>query len=142
MDFDTEVKLSLYRSIAETARIPSAEEVAKAAMASIEDVLSVFERLQQKRLLVSEPGDPGRIRMAPPFSGIKTSFLVAVAGKSYYANCVWDALGIPAALHQDGIVHGSDGHTGEPILLEVQDGKPVSVECHPMKWPQSLHKSA
>ena len=41
----------------------------------------------------------------------------------YYANCAWDALGIPAALHQEGVVHSSCGQSGAPLRLEVgRDG--------------------
>jgi len=36
--------------------------------------------------------------MAPPFSGVETAFPAEVQGRRYYANCVWDALGVPAAL--------------------------------------------
>ncbi len=129
MDFDTAVKLQIYTTIAEQARVPGAVGVAQALDVPLEDVLAAFERLHKQRLLVPEPGDPLRIRMAPPFSGVKTPFPVQVGGKLYYANCVWDALGIPAALHADAVVDSSDGYTGEPIRLEVRGGKPVSQDC-------------
>jgi hypothetical protein len=129
MDFDTAVKLRIYNVIAETTRMPTSSEVARALNCPTEEVEAAFQRLYQKRLLVLEPGSASRIRMAPPFSGVKTPFLVAVKGKSYYANCAWDALGIPAALHEDGDVAASDGHTGEPMSLQVRDGKPVPQEC-------------
>jgi hypothetical protein len=38
-------------------------------------------------------------------------------------------LGIPAALHQDGVIHASDGHTGEPVSIEIKNGNPVPVQC-------------
>ena len=63
--------------------------------------------------------------MAPPFSGIATSFPVEANDKRYHANCVWDAYGIAAALHADAIIPASDGHTGEPLTLEVKNGQPV-----------------
>jgi hypothetical protein len=47
----------------------------------------------------------------------------------YYANCAWDALGILAALHQDGAVEAEDGFSGEPITLEVRDQKPIPEPC-------------
>jgi hypothetical protein len=130
-DLDTSVKLKLYEVISETARMPTAAEIASALVVPMEDVLSAFERLHQKRLLVPEPDDPSRIRMAPPFSGIETGFLVRSGGKGYYANCIWDALGIPAALHRDARIEASDGFTGEPLILEVRDGKPVSENYAP-----------
>ena len=63
--------------------------------------------------------------MAPPFSGVPTAFPVEANGKQYYANCVWDAYGIAAALHCDAISRASDGYTGEPLALEVKAGAPV-----------------
>jgi hypothetical protein len=129
MDFDTTVKLEIYGAIAETTKAPTSAEVARTLGASVEAVEDAFRRLHGKRLLLPEPGDPSRIRMAPPFSGIETPFLVKARGKSYSANCVWDALGIPAALHEDGVVEASDGFTGEPMTLEVRGQQPVPRDC-------------
>jgi hypothetical protein len=129
MDFTTNVKLKLYETIAESGSVPTADEVAVLLETSVADVETAFAGLAGKRLLVLEPGETGKIRMAPPFSGVETPFLVRVGEQSYYANCVWDALGVLAALHRDGVVEASDGHTGEPMRLEVRDGKPISREC-------------
>jgi DNA-binding transcriptional MocR family regulator len=129
MDFDTKVKLNIYETIARTTQAPTSRDVAKALSASLQEIEAAFERLHKKRLLVPEPGDPSRIRMAPPFSGVETPFRVKVRDKVYYANCAWDALGIPAALHQDAVVEASDGHSGEPMTLEVRDGQPVPQQC-------------
>ena len=81
MDFDTAVKLNIYRSIAETTRAPASADVARALDSAVEDVEAAFQRLHQRRLLVPEPGDPSRIRMAPPFSGVATAFPVKVRDK-------------------------------------------------------------
>ena len=124
-DPDTTVKMTIYRSIAETGSVPDAAQVAAASGLPQAEVLSSFARLHARRLLVPEPGDPSRIRMAPPFSGIPTAFPVDAMGKRYYANCVWDAYGIPAALHADAVIPAADAFTGEPLTLEVRDGKPI-----------------
>jgi len=125
MDFDTTVKLNIYETFAQTARAPSAAEVAEALGVTGEAVAAAFDRLHKRRLLVPEPGHPSQIRMAPPFSGVETSFRVTVRGRDYFANCIWDAFGIPAALHADAVVEAADGYTGEPMTLEVKDGRPV-----------------
>ncbi|HXO18670.1 MAG TPA: organomercurial lyase [Thermoanaerobaculia bacterium] len=128
-DFETAVKLEIYRTIAETAKAPSAAEVAQALGASVADILAAFGALHARRLIVPEPADPARIRMAPPFSGAPTAFLVKARGKEYFANCVWDALGVAAALHEDAVVAAEDGFTGEPMTLEVRGGRPGPAEC-------------
>ena len=129
MDFDTVVKLHIYETIAQTTKPPTSSEAAKALKTAVVDIEAAFDRLHKKRLLVPEPGDPSRIRMAPPFSGIETPFRVKAQGKVYYANCAWDALGIPAALHADAEIEAADGQTDEPILLTVKNGKPIPQPC-------------
>ena len=129
MDFDTAVKLNIYETIARTTRPPTSADVAKALSTSSEEVEAAFERLHKKRLLVPETGNSSRIQMAPPFSGVETPFRVKVQDNIYYANCVWDALGIAAALQTDAIIEASDGQSGEPMILEVRNGQPVPEAC-------------
>jgi hypothetical protein len=57
--------------------------------------------------------------MAPPFSGAPTQHVVEADGIQYFANCAWDALGIPAALHKAGTVFSSCAQSGEPFHLNV-----------------------
>ncbi|HSD83610.1 MAG TPA: organomercurial lyase, partial [Anaerolineae bacterium] len=59
------------------------------------------------------------IRMAPPFSGVPTQHVVEAGGKQYFANCAWDALGVPAALHVPGVVHSRCEQSGAPLHLQV-----------------------
>jgi hypothetical protein len=122
---DTEVKLAIYRVTADTGIVPTSLEVARKIDIEEAEVLGAFARLHKKRLLVPEPGEFSRIRMAPPFSGVTTAFPVEANGKGYYANCVWDAYGIAAALRADAIIPASDGHTREPLTLEVKNDQPV-----------------
>jgi hypothetical protein len=129
MDFDISVKQAVYSLVAGTGAMPDSSRVAVELAASVADVEGAFARLHKKRLLVPEPNDPSRIRMAPPFSGVPTPFLVKAKGNSYYANCVWDALGVSAALRADAVVEASDAHTNEPMTLEVRGGSPMPREC-------------
>src|SRR5262245_31131017 len=129
MDLDDTVKLEIYGTLARTGSAPTSSDVARALALPQDEVSAAFVRLHQRRLLVPEPGEPSRIRMAPPFSGIETPFRVQVGGTTYFANCVWDALGIPAALQRDAVVDARDGHTGEPMRLEVRGGEPVPTPC-------------
>ena len=124
-DLDTKVKLAIYEITAETGRVPNSSAVSEKIAVDERGVVAAFGRLHLKRLLLPEPGDPTRIRMAPPFSGIATAFPVEANGRSYFANCVWDAYGIAAALHCDGMSRASDGHTGEPLTIEIRNGQPV-----------------
>ena len=129
MDFLTDVKLAIYRTLAETTHAPSVADVAQQLGARVEDVQHAFGELHKKRLLVPEPGDPTHIRMAPPFSGVSTPFRVTIGTMTYHANCVWDALGIPAALHADGMVRARDAQSGESMNLVIRDGAPKPTPC-------------
>jgi len=118
MDFDTQVKVTIYRFFAETGRRPSPKEVANRVGSNIPSVLAAYPRLRAHRVLVLEP-DGSSIRMASPFSGVPTDHVVVVHGTTYFANCAWDALGVPAALHSPGIVHSRCAQSGEPLNLAV-----------------------
>jgi hypothetical protein len=118
MEFDTDVRLAIYRHFASTGQAPSVAHVA-AHLACSEDIArEAFARLRAKRVLLLEP-DGETIRMAPPFSGVPTPHTVVIGRQTYFANCAWDALGIPAALHQPAMVHSSCGQSGTPLLLSV-----------------------
>lgn len=129
MDVLTSVKLAIYDTFATTTRAPSLADVAQHLNLSTDEVQAAFDELHQKRLLVPEPDDRSRIRMAPPFSAIPTTFKVTVAAKMYFAPCAWDSIGIPAALNADGMVRAQDGHTREPITLVIREGSPKPTPC-------------
>jgi hypothetical protein len=118
VEFDIQVKLAVYRHFAETGRGPSPGEVALQVGSDVERVLEAYRRLRAQRLLVLE-GDGSSIRMASPFSSVPTQHVVEAAGTRYYANCAWDALGVPAALHERGTVHSRCEQTGELLHLHV-----------------------
>ena len=118
MDLDLEVKLAVYRHFAETGGPPSPDEVAKRAGASVDEILGAYARLRALRVLVLE-ADGSSIRMAPPFSGVATQHVVATKRRSYFANCAWDAFGIPAALHEPATVQSRCEQSLEPLRLEV-----------------------
>jgi hypothetical protein len=86
---DTEVKLAIYRVTADTGVVPTSAEVARKIDVEEAEVLDAFARLHKKRLLVPEPGDFSRIRMASPFSEIATAFPVETV------NSWCEARGIP-----------------------------------------------
>lgn len=117
-DLDARVKLAVYRGAAERGMLPSAEEIADAVSLTVPDVRDSYARLAERRLLVLEP-DGLTIRMAPPFSGVPTEHRVRSGGVAYFANCAWDALGIPAALHRPADVESRCGQSGAPLHLEV-----------------------
>jgi len=115
---DTQIKVAIYKHFAETGRAPSASMVARLTGSDTQSVRQGYARLRAQRVLVLQ-SDGESIRMAPPFSGVATQHVVSVTGKRYFANCAWDALGIPAALHRPAVVYSRCEQSGEPLRLQV-----------------------
>jgi hypothetical protein len=117
-DIDLPVKLAIYHAFAATGRPPRLEAIAGQVGTAQSDVRESYGRLARSRLLVLEP-DGHTIRMAPPFSGVPTQHQVRAGGVEYFANCAWDALGIPAALHRPAEVRSNCAQSQEPLHLQV-----------------------
>jgi len=121
MELELRAKLAIYEHFATVGSRPSVGDIAARVGAAVSLVRDVLARLRAQRVLVLE-SDGESIRMAPPFSGVPTQHRVTAAGVSYYANCAWDALGIPAALHKPATVHSRCEQSLEPLELEVSTG--------------------
>ena len=113
---DRALRNRIYATFVETGRAPAAKDVG-----GDEDAL---RRLHDQHALVLEPGG-SEIRMLNPFSNVPTPYRVAAVGRSWYGNCVWDAFGIPFALGADGHVETICSDCGEPLAVDIVDGRPV-----------------
>ena len=58
---------------------------------------AALRRLHDAHMIVLEPG-PHRDPDGQPVLAVPTPYRVEAGGRSWFANCAWDALGIPAAL--------------------------------------------
>ena len=81
-----------------------------------------WRELHEAHALVLNPGTD-ELRMANPFSAVPTAYRVHARGRWWYANCAWDAFGIPAALAADGRIESSCPDCGEPYAVEVTSGE-------------------
>jgi Alkylmercury lyase len=50
-------------------------------------------------------------------------FRVRSGKRAWYGNCIWDALGIPAMLHQDARIDASCGCCNYEMILRVEEGR-------------------
>ena len=117
MDFRTQLKVAVYDRIVDTTEVPTIAELAQHLGASSGAVAAGLRDLEAAHILVL--GEDGEIVMPSPFAARETEFRVEVGGKSYFANCVWDALAVPAALHRPGVVHARCGDCADRLRLEV-----------------------
>jgi DNA-binding transcriptional MocR family regulator len=115
-----DIRAFVYRHFANTTRPPSVEESAQHFGLTLAEVAAAYEELQRRHALFLNPGT-STILMANPFSGVETPFKVYANNKTYFANCAWDSLGIPAALQVDAAIEASCAQTEDLIRLEIGD---------------------
>lgn len=121
------VKLAVYRHFADSGLAPSVAEIAARTGTGVGEVRQTYARLRAQRVLVLE-ADGESIRMAPPFSGVPTQHRLTSDGVTYYANCAWDAFGIPAALHRPAVLHSRCDASQEPLELAISAQGPPSSD--------------
>ncbi len=124
---DARVRLFVFQHFVDAGKAPSRLEIAHQMAISGEALASSFERLADGKALVLQPAS-GEVLMAEPFSAVPTAFEVEVGGRRWWGNCIWDALGIPAALGEDARVRTSCGDCNEAMELEVRDGELLPAE--------------
>ena len=122
-DDDLALRRATYGLVVSLGRVPTATETAAAHGVAVNDVEAGWRRLHDAHALVLDP-DTGAIRMANPFSGVPTPYRVEADGRSWFANCAWDAFGICAALDVDGRIETECADCGESLAVEVRDRRP------------------
>jgi hypothetical protein len=123
-ELDLGIRNHVYSSFVRDRRAPTPPETAAALGIDVDEARAAYRRLHDAHALVLFPGST-EIRMLNPFSTEETPHRVEAGGRSWFANCAWDALGIPAALHADGRVRSECADCGEIVELYVQDGELV-----------------
>ena len=116
-----DVRAFVYQHLTDTTHPPSVDETAAHFNISTEEAGEIYRELHNRHAFFLEPGTL-TVRMANPFSGIPTDFKVHANGKTYFANCAWDMLGIPAALHCDAVIDAVCTESGEKVEIEIQNG--------------------
>lgn len=116
---DSTLRLHIYDEIVRTSEAPSVAALASKFRATLHEVRNALRRMHDAHMLVLQPG--GELLMAAPFSAVPTPFVTEVARQRWFGNCIWDALGILAALHVNGRVLTSCAGCGDAMALEVHD---------------------
>jgi len=123
---DLAVRRATYRLFVELGRAPTATEVATDIGVGEPEVRASWARLHEGHALVLDAD--GEIRMLNPFAAKPTDFRVEAAGRSWFANCGWDAFGIGAALHVDSAFDTHCADCGEPLRVSIRDGRPEPAD--------------
>lgn len=133
-----QIRHFVYSHITNTTRPPSVDETAAEFGISNEDASELYKELHNRHAMFLDFEEMA-IRMANPFSGIPTDFKVHANSKTYFANCAWDMLGIPAALHCDAVIDAVCTESNDTVRLEIKDGQIFYVTLNNSEW--SLPKS-
>ena len=124
---DIEIRNATYRLLVELGRAPTVAEVAAAVGEGSEAVGDAWRRLHDAHALVLD--GEGRLRMVNPFSAVETPHRVEAAGRTWYANCGWDAFGIGVVLRTDSTVQTTCADCGEAIEIAVRDDRPTTDDA-------------
>ena len=120
---DFELRAATYGLFADRGHAPTVADLVEVSGVSAEDVLAGWRRLHDQHALVLD-ATFSAILMANPFSAVPTAFRVQADGRSWFANCAWDAFGICAALHVGGRIETTCPDCGDPVTVEVRNERP------------------
>jgi len=87
---------------------------------TLAEIRSAMERLHAAHAIVLDPStrEPW---MALPFSSVPTLFAVEGAGRSWFANCAWDAFGIPNLVGVDAVISTTCQDCEAQIVYRVEN---------------------
>lgn len=122
------VRVHVFEQAAVTGSVPQAHQIAEALGVSTSDVRAALQRLAAGKVIILAPND-GDIWAANPFCAVPSGFRVEANGTRFWGICIWDALGIVAALHaSDAVVRAPCGDCGDLLEIEFRDGELVRSE--------------
>jgi hypothetical protein len=124
---DRSIRVYVYRYFAETGQAPSSTRVAQELDQPVPIVEDAYKRLAAGKAIALAPGT-SNIWMAHPFSAVPTPYRVRTHRGSYWANCAWDALNIPALLNVDAQTDARCPDCNTELSLVVRSGNLQSTE--------------
>jgi hypothetical protein len=121
VDLDRRVRLFAYRHLLRREKCPTVADIVSGLHTTTRDVRASLARLSESHaFMVQENGELWR---AAPFSCIPTGFPVRAGRKSWFGNCIWDALGIPAMMKKDARIGAACGGCNFDMPVEIRAGK-------------------
>lgn len=121
------IRLRIYEHFRDHARPPVVEELMTEFALDRAATVAILRELTEARHIALVKGT-ARILMAFPFSAVATPFLVATGGRSYFANCAWDAIAFHEMLKADIDVSSYCHHCATPIRVRMERGRATVVE--------------
>ena len=115
------VRHAIYRTFAEGG-VPRSAALSAQLKISIEDIKLAYQRLDEVHAIVLDRRTQ-EVWMALPFSAVPTPHRVTSGERAWYANCAWDAFGIPALIKGEARIESACGDCDAPIVYRVERGR-------------------
>jgi Alkylmercury lyase len=141
------VRLRVYEHFLEHSRPPMLEELMTEFSLGRDEAEAVMRELVETRGVAVVKGT-SRILMAWPFSSVATPFVVHARGRTWFANCSWDAIAFHSMLGEDDVAIDSFcHHCARPIRIELSAGRAVAVDppetivylaLRPIQWWEDI----
>jgi ribonuclease HI len=119
-ELERAVRLFIYRHFVDTASAPDIPTIARGMKTNETSIAAALRTLADGHAIVLAPASLA-IWMAHPFSAVPTPYPVDANGRTYWANCAWDAAGI-LSLVGDGETQTLCADCGQHAGFGVQDG--------------------
>lgn len=116
------VRLFIYTTITNTEQPPTLAQTAAHFHISTDHAQRLFHDLHQRHAIFLDPVT-GIVHMANPYSTVPTRYRVLANGHAYWANCAWDAFGIPAMLDNDAQIHTRCADNEQSIIITIRGGQ-------------------
>jgi hypothetical protein len=124
-DIAQRVRHAIYRAYVEGG-IPKSAMLARQLHIPEDAVRTALQQLHAVHAIVLDP----RTRepwMALPFSSVPTAFSVEGGGRSWFANCAWDAFGIPILVGVDAVISTTCPDCEGRIVYRVEQRRLVDA---------------
>ena len=130
-ELDVDVRRCVYDSFLTTGESIAVASISKQLGESRSAIAASLSRLAKAHMLVLQP-ESGEVLMAIPFSAVPTAFRVQSERLGWWANCIWDAMGVCAMTQVDGTILTSCPDCGEAMSLTIQGSqqKPAQGIVH------------
>jgi hypothetical protein len=110
----------VYQTFAHAGRAPAIAELAAGVGTTEHRIAASLQTLQSAHQIALLPS--GDVWMANPFSAVPTGYAVETPDMACWANCAWDALGVPALLGVDGWIRTHCAESGTPLEFGIRRG--------------------
>jgi Alkylmercury lyase len=119
------VRHAIYRTFAEGG-VPRSAALSAQLKTPIDEIKASYQRLHEARAIVIDDRTK-EVWMALPFSAVPTPHRVTSGERSWYANCAWDAFGIPTLIKGEARIESACGDCDAPIVYRAERGRIVDT---------------